>query len=56
EYFKKCQNSDERIIEQTKAADGPKFYKITVENWYCFGKFDGDKVQKSSLVWNGGVK
>lgn len=47
---------DESIIEDAKKDDGHKFYKVTVANWYAFGKFGGDKGQKYSLKWNGGDK
>lgn len=54
EYFKLRQDVTEAIIEDAKQPDGHKFYKITVENWYAFGKFGGDKGQKFELAWNGG--
>lgn len=44
------------IIEDSKKDDGHKFYKITVSNWYAFGKFGLDKGDKYELVWNGGQK
>lgn len=56
EIFKQRQAVDETIIERAKQADGPKFHKITVENWFAFGKFSGDKVMKHSLPWHGGKK
>ncbi len=45
----------EKLDEETGT---PKTkYKITVENWYAFGKFgDSDVNQKYKLVWNGGAK
>lgn len=55
-YFKQRQKVDENIIENAKKDDGHKFYKITVENWYAFGKFGGDKGQKYKLQWNGDKK
>lgn len=55
-YFKQRQNVDERIIDDAKRLDGHKFYKITVENWYAFGKFGGDKGQKYKLEWSSGKK
>lgn len=45
---------DESIIEDALTDDGHKFYKITVENWYAFGKFGGDSGHKYKLKWNGG--
>ncbi len=47
---------DESILEDAEKDDGHKFYKVTVENWYAFGKFGGDKGQKYELKWNGGAK
>jgi nitroimidazol reductase NimA-like FMN-containing flavoprotein (pyridoxamine 5'-phosphate oxidase superfamily) len=46
----------EDILEEAATADGHKFYKATVENWYAFGKFGGEKGQKHKLVWNGGKR
>lgn len=45
---------NKRLVEPEP--DGHRIYKITVENWYIFGKFDGDTSQKRVLPWNGGVK
>ena len=53
-YFKQRQAVDESIIEDAKKNEAHKFYKITVENWYAFGKFDGKKGLKYELKWNGG--
>jgi uncharacterized protein YhbP (UPF0306 family) len=36
--------------------DGHQFYKLTVKNWYAFGKFGGEQGLKHQLIWNGGVK
>jgi uncharacterized protein YhbP (UPF0306 family) len=44
------------ILAEATKPDGHQFYKITVENWYAFGKFDGDKGQKLTLAWNGASK
>lgn len=55
-YFKQRQNVDESIIEDAKKADGHKFYKITIENWYAFGKFGGSSGEKYKLEWNGGTR
>ncbi len=43
------------IVGEAADPEGHQFYKITVENWYAFGKFDGDKGQKLKLPWNGGA-
>ncbi len=56
QLFKTQQGLDESVLEDAKKDDGHKFYKISVENWYAFGKFGGDKGQKYQLVWNGGNK
>lgn len=32
--------------------DGHKFYKITVKNWYAFGRFGESHGQKYKLEWN----
>lgn len=56
EYFHKRQIGDKNIIEDAKQPEGHKFYKVTVENWYAFGKFGGDSGQKYKLEWNGGKK
>lgn len=51
--FKQKMALDESILEDADKDDGHKFYKITVENWYAFGKFGGDKGRKYKLAWNG---
>jgi len=42
------------ILEDAKSEDGHQFYKITVENWYVFGKFGDEGAKKYQLAWNGG--
>jgi uncharacterized protein YhbP (UPF0306 family) len=54
--FQKRLNASEDILEDAESDDGHKFYKITVINWYAFGKFDGESGQKYKLEWNGGEK
>ncbi|HWZ65414.1 MAG TPA: pyridoxamine 5'-phosphate oxidase family protein [Patescibacteria group bacterium] len=44
------------ILADAMRDDGHKLYKITVANWYVFGKLDGQKAQKHLLEWNGGKK
>lgn len=56
EIFKRRQDVTEAIIEDAQQAGGHKFYKITVENWYAFGKFGRDASDKYQLIWNGGKK
>jgi uncharacterized protein YhbP (UPF0306 family) len=42
------------VFEQAKDPEGHQFYKITVKNWYAFGKFEGQPGQKYQLEWSGG--
>ncbi|SRR6266568_3752984 len=48
--------ADESILEEAQKDEGHKFYKITVSNWYAFGKFGGPSGEKYKLKWNGGAK
>jgi DNA phosphorothioation-dependent restriction protein DptG len=54
--FKESQGLNESILDEAKEPDGHQFYKITIENWYTFGKFGRDSGQKDQLKWNGGAK
>ncbi|MEI6481293.1 MAG: pyridoxamine 5'-phosphate oxidase family protein [Candidatus Saccharibacteria bacterium] len=54
QLFMKREIGDDSIIEDAKKPDGHKFYKISVDNWYAFGKFDGEKGHKYKLEWRGG--
>jgi len=54
--FQKRLKQPESILEEAQKPDGHKFYKITVKNWYAFGKFSGESGQKYELVWNGGER
>lgn len=56
QYFKDRLNVPDDVAEDAKREDGHRFYKVTVETWYAFGKFDSDKGLKYELVWNGGEK
>jgi uncharacterized protein YhbP (UPF0306 family) len=56
QYFKDRLNVPDNIAEDAIRENGHKFYEITVEKWYAFGKFGGDKGVKHELVWNGGKK
>ncbi len=48
---KRLQTTDKDYIAE--AADGGhQFYKISVKNWYIFGKFDGEHGEKYKLEWN----
>ena len=44
-------NADDKILEEAKRDDGHKFYKITVENWYVFGRFGLPHGKKYKLNW-----
>ncbi|HTH71895.1 MAG TPA: pyridoxamine 5'-phosphate oxidase family protein [Candidatus Pristimantibacillus sp.] len=46
-------NSTDQILTESSRPDGHQFYKITVENWYVFGKLDEEGGKKYQLVWNG---
>jgi nitroimidazol reductase NimA-like FMN-containing flavoprotein (pyridoxamine 5'-phosphate oxidase superfamily) len=52
--FKTRLNALNSILEEAKREDGHQFYKVTVENWFAFGKFGQDFEQKYELTWNGG--
>jgi uncharacterized protein YhbP (UPF0306 family) len=43
------------ILEEAKDPEGHQFYKISVDTFYLFGKFDeGEgRAQKYELAWNG---
>lgn len=56
EHFKERGIANDSAVAEAQKEDGHKFYKITVENWYAFGKFGGDSGQKYKLKWNGGEK
>jgi hypothetical protein len=43
---------EEALSEAENDPDGHKFYKITVKNWYAFGRFGADHGQKLKLEWN----
>ena len=40
----------EADLEEAKQPEGHRFYKITVENWYIFGKFDETGARKHKLA------
>lgn len=50
-HIKERLDMDDSILEDAKRDDGHKLYKIAVENWYVFGKLDGEKGQKYMLEW-----
>jgi len=53
QYFIEQQGSDEKAFAASQMPDGPQIYKINVENWYAFGKFDQPSVDKYQLPWHG---
>lgn len=44
--------ANDSILDESKREDGHQFYKITVANWYVFGRF-GESFEKYKLAWNG---
>jgi len=54
--IKNCLSASDDILEEASREDGHQFYKITVSNWYVFGRFDEDRAQKHKLQWHGGEK
>ena len=54
--FQKILNKKEDVLEDARLPEGHKFYKITIKNWYVFGKLDNEGGKKYLLEWNGGVK
>ncbi len=53
--FQQRLGSTENILEEAQNPKGHQFYKITVSNWYTFGKFDSDSVSKQKIEWNKSV-
>lgn len=51
-WFNKCLGKENNIVEEAKRDDGHKMYKITVENWYVFGRFGLPRGKKYQLPWN----
>ena len=41
----------ESALEEASRDEGHKFYKISVKNWYVFGKLDGQSGRKYQLEW-----
>ncbi len=39
------------VLEESEDPDGHQFYKISVDNWYVFGDFDGNGAMKHKLEW-----
>ena len=49
-------NSGNRILEEAQNPAGHQFYKVIVDSWYVFGKFDEEGGKKHDLEWNGNKK
>ena len=41
----------DEILAEAQREDGHQFYKFSVDAWYAFGKFEGDKAVKYELAW-----
>lgn len=48
--------ASEDAFKELSIEGGHKIYKITVDNWYAFGKFGRESGDKYHLPWNGGKK
>jgi uncharacterized protein YhbP (UPF0306 family) len=44
------------ILADAQEPSGHQFYKIIVDTWYVFGKFDDQGGKKYELKWNGGER
>lgn len=42
----------ENALQDAASEDGHQFYKISVKDWYVFGRFGGTSGQKYKLEWN----
>lgn len=56
ECIKQRLGMSDDILAESKREGGHKFYKISVENWYVFGRFGAASGQKHQLKWKGGGK
>jgi len=56
ECIKTRLKASDSVLEEAKQEAGHQFYKISVDNWYVFGRFDAPSGQKYKLEWNGGAK
>ncbi|MGB4768109.1 MAG: pyridoxamine 5'-phosphate oxidase family protein [Candidatus Saccharimonas sp.] len=57
ELIKARLNASDDILAEAERPDGHQFYKVTVANWYVFGKLgNSTSGQKYKLEWNGGNK
>jgi uncharacterized protein YhbP (UPF0306 family) len=53
ELLRERVHAADTALEDASKDDGHKFYKITVKNWYVFGKLDDNGGRKHLLEWNG---
>ena len=53
ECIKERLQTGDEILDEAQNPEGHQFYKISVNNWYVFGKFSGNRGQKYELKWNG---
>lgn len=51
--FRSRLQREDDILGEAQTVEGHKFYKVTVKTWYAFGKFDNNKADKYTLLWNG---
>ena len=54
-YTKRLGRDREGLVERLNDGEH-NMYKITVKNWYAFGKFGQESNGKHELSWNGGEK
>ena len=52
ECLKKRLELGDDILKEARKKDGQKFYKITVDNFYVFGRFGLTHAKKYQLKWN----
>jgi uncharacterized protein YhbP (UPF0306 family) len=52
ECIKARLGASDEILEEADDRDGHQFYKITVENWYVFGRFGEASGAKHTLEWD----
>jgi uncharacterized protein YhbP (UPF0306 family) len=52
ECMKQRLSVKDEAVEDAKDPNKYQFYKVTVKNWYVFGKFDTPTGQKYKLEWN----
>ena len=55
EFMSEQQGITTQDLEDAENPDKHQFYKISVKNWYAFGKFGADSNMKHKLEWNSGI-